>query len=67
MLPAPTSETGGQTRDININITRYRGLAKTHLQPVVTTVAMNLERIAAWLAGIPLATTRTSRFAALVA
>ena len=52
-------------RAFGLRRTRYRGLAKTHLQQVVTAVAMNLERIAAWLAGIPLATTRTSHFAAL--
>jgi len=45
--------------------TRYRGLAKTHLQHVATAVAINLERIVNWLAGIPHAQTRTSRFAAL--
>ncbi len=47
--------------------TRYRGLAKTHLQHVATAVAINLERIVNWLAGIPRAQTRTSRFAALAA
>jgi len=46
---------------------RYRGLAKTHLQQVLTAVAMNLERIAAWISGRPLAQTRISRFAALAA
>ena len=47
--------------------TRYRGLAKTHLQQIMTAVAMNIDRITAWLAGRPLAETRTSRFAELVA
>ena len=47
--------------------TRYRGLAKTHLQQVMTAVAMNIDRIVAWLAGRPLAATRTSRFAELAA
>ena len=46
---------------------RYRGLAKTHLQQVMTAVAMNIDRIVAWLVGRPLAGTRTSRFAQLVA
>jgi transposase len=32
---------------------RYRGLAKTHLQHVLTALALNLVRIDAWLAGIP--------------
>jgi transposase len=44
---------------------RYRGLAKTHLQHAATAAALNLARLATWLAGDPLATTRTSRFAAL--
>ncbi|MBI3757137.1 MAG: transposase [Deltaproteobacteria bacterium] len=46
---------------------RYRGLKKTHLQHVMTAVAMNVGRIVAWLDHIPRATTRTSRFAALAA
>ena len=46
---------------------RYRGLAKTGLQGVATAAALNLDRIAAWFAGRPLAPTRTSRFAALAA
>ena len=37
--------------------TRYRGLAKTRLQRAMTAVAMDIERIAAWLAGRPLAPT----------
>ena len=44
---------------------RYRGLAKTHLQHVATAVAINVDRIVAWLDNRPQATTRTSRFAAL--
>ena len=44
---------------------RYRGAAKTHLQHVATAAALNLARLASWLAGAPHATTRTSRFAAL--
>ncbi len=46
---------------------RYRGLAKTGLQGIATAAALNLDRIAAWFAGRPLAPTRTSRFAALAA
>jgi transposase len=45
--------------------TRYRGLAKTHLQHVITAVAINLLRIASWMDGTPLAQTRCSHFAAL--
>jgi transposase len=40
-------------------------LAKTHLQHVITAVAVNLVRVAEWLAGTPVARTRCSRFAAL--
>jgi transposase len=45
--------------------TRYRGLAKTHLQHVLTAVAINLVRIASWISGTPIAQTRCSHFAAL--
>jgi transposase len=44
---------------------RYRGLAKTHLQHVATAAAINIVRLADWLNGVPRATTRCSRFAAL--
>jgi transposase len=43
----------------------YIGLAKTRLQHVVTAVAVNLIRVADWVAGTPIAPTRCSRFAAL--
>ncbi len=46
---------------------RYRGLAKTGFQHVATAAALNLDRLAAWFAGRPLAPTRTSRLAALAA
>ncbi|MBV9386212.1 MAG: IS1182 family transposase [Chroococcidiopsidaceae cyanobacterium CP_BM_ER_R8_30] len=45
--------------------TRYIGLAKTHLQHVLTSIAMNITRIVSWLLGIPHTRTRISRFAAL--
>jgi IS5 family transposase len=54
-------------RAFGLRRTRYRGLAKTHLQQVATAVAINLDRIGAWLTGIPRAATQTSRFAALAA
>jgi transposase len=54
-------------RAFGLRQTRYRGLAKTHLQHVATAAAMNIDRIAAWFDGIPHAKTRTSRFAALAA
>ena len=44
---------------------RYIGLAKTHLQHVITATAINLVRVAEWFAGISIARTRVSRFAAL--
>jgi transposase len=44
---------------------RYIGLAKTHLQHVITAAAVNLVRVAEWFAGTPVARTRVSRFAAL--
>jgi hypothetical protein len=44
---------------------RYIGLAKTHLQHVITVVAVNLVRITDWQSGFPTARTRHSRFATL--
>jgi transposase len=52
-------------RTYGLRRSRYRGLAKTHLQHVATAVAINVDRIVAWLDGRPQAKTRTSRFAAL--
>ena len=52
-------------RRCGLRRTRYRGLAKTHLQNVITAAAINLLRIAAWASGTPLAPTRCSHFAAL--
>jgi transposase len=40
-------------------------MAKTHLQHVATAVALNVDRIVAWLDERPRGKTRTSRFAAL--
>ncbi len=45
---------------------RYIGLAKVHLQHVLTAAALNLVRLAAWLAGNPLARTRQSAFVRLM-
>ena len=53
------------TRAFGLRRTRYLGQAKTHLQHVLIAVAMNLARVAAWLQGQPLASTRTTPFAAL--
>ena len=54
-------------RGFGLRRARYRGLAKTGLQHVATAAALNLDRIATWFAGRPLAPTRISRFAALAA
>ncbi len=54
-------------RAFGLRRTRYRGLAKTNLQHAATAAAINLDRIAAWFGGRPIAPTRTSRFAALAA
>jgi transposase len=54
-------------RAFGLRRSRYRGLAKTHLQHVATAAAINLERLAAWFQAVPRAATRTSRFAALAA
>ena len=52
-------------RRCGLRRSRYIGLAKTHLQHVITAVAVNLVRLGDWWNGIPLAPTRCSRFAAL--
>ena len=52
-------------RAFGLRRARYRGLTKTALQHVATVAAINLDRLAAWLSGRPLASTRTSCFAAL--
>jgi transposase len=54
-------------RAFGLRRSRYCGLAKTHLQEVATAAAINLDRMVAWLEGMPRAATRTSRFAALAA
>jgi transposase len=45
---------------------RYVGLAKTHLQSLLTATALNLVRILNWLLGVPIARTRRSRFRQLL-
>jgi transposase len=52
-------------RAFGLRQTRYRGLAKTHLQHIATAAAINFQRIVAWFDNIPRAKTRTSRFARL--
>ncbi len=53
------------TRGFGLRRSRYIGEAKTHLQHLLTAGAINLVRFASWMAGVPHAKTRTSRFAAL--
>jgi transposase len=50
------------TRAFGLRQTRYIGLAKTHLQHILTAVAINIERVDNWLTETPLAKTRVSRF-----
>ena len=52
-------------RRCDLRQARYLGLVKTQLQQILTAVALNLLRIAEWLAEVPLAKTRVSAFAAL--
>lgn len=47
--------------------TRYRGIAKTHLQHVATALALNLTRLALWFEGTPDQPPRRSPFARLMA
>lgn len=53
-------------RSLGMRHSRYIGLAKTGLQEVCIAVGMNLSRAVSWLDGRPRATTRVTRFAALV-
>ena len=53
-------------RVLHLRRSRYIGLAKTHLQHVLTAAAMNLIRLGAWFAGTPLARTRQSAFTKLM-
>lgn len=63
---AGIESTHGQAiRRCGLRQSRYIGLAKTHLQHVITAVAVNLVRLGEWWNGIPTAPTRCSRFAAL--
>lgn len=52
-------------RTFDLRHSRYRGLAKTHLQQVATAAALNLDRLANWWDGLPCTHVRPSRFAAL--
>ncbi len=52
-------------RRCDLRQARYVGLAKTHLQHVLTAAALNLIRVGEWLAETPLAKTRRSPFVRL--
>jgi transposase len=52
-------------RRCGLRRSRYIGLAKTHLQHLLTATAINVVRLGEWFAGCTPATTRRSRFAAL--
>ena len=54
-------------RGFGLRRARYIGIAKTHLQHVITAAAMNFARVAEWLAGRPHAKTRISAFVAMMA
>ena len=47
-------------RGFGMRRSRYRGLAKTHLQNVLIGTAINIDRLVNWLDGVPTAKTRTS-------
>jgi len=53
------------TRTFDLRRSRYIGLAKTHLQHILTAAAINLTRVSDWLQEKPRSHTRTSHFAAL--
>jgi transposase len=52
-------------RGFGLRECRYHGLAKTHLQHVLTAAAINFARLDNWFTGKKRAQTRVSRFAAL--
>jgi transposase len=54
-------------RTCGLRRTRYRGLAKTHLDHVLTAVGLNCLRLADWVAGKPRSATQQSRFSRLLA
>ncbi len=55
------------TRVMHLRRSRYVGLAKTHIQHVLTAAAINLGRISDWLAGTLRERTRQSAFMRLMA
>ncbi len=63
----PNFGSGGSYIIPHLRRARYIGLAKAHLQHVLTAAAMNLSRLGSWLAGTPRARTRQSAFVRLMA
>jgi hypothetical protein len=53
------------SRRCDVHHARYKGLTKTHLQHVLTAMALNLVRIDAWLTGTPHGSSWTSRLETL--
>ena len=54
-------------RRAGLRRSRYVGLARTHLDHLLTATALNFVRIGEWLAGTPRAKTRRPRFATILA
>ena len=54
-------------RTCGVRRSRYVGLARTHLQHLLTAVASNFVRVGEWLSGVPKPKTRRSAFARLMA
>jgi transposase len=54
-------------RTSEVRRSRYIGLAKTHLQHLLSATSLSFLRVGEWLMGIPKATTRRSPFARLMA
>jgi transposase len=52
-------------RAFDLRQARYIGIAKTHLQHLLTATAINVARLLDWIMQRPRTSTRTSRFAAL--
>jgi Transposase DDE domain len=65
-LRAGVESTMGQAvRVADARHSRYLGLARTHLQHLITAVALNVLRVLAWLDEVPRAPTRTSPWLAV--
>jgi hypothetical protein len=53
------------TNSLGVRYARYRGLAKTHMQNLATSAAINFTRVADWLSGYRPETNRVSPFVEL--